>query len=133
MNYGIISFLISISLFFGFYFIYKQKTGKSLRDLIEEMFFEEDKTKVLSDRIDMLEIEIKNLKKEMEEFKNKNNFKSIDSFEKIFENSKSDIEQNVINMRKNGLKIKEISEKLNIKPSKVCYIVKKHSQNQILN
>ncbi len=126
MNYGLVCLFISISLFFGFYFFYKQKTGKSLKDLMEELFFEEDKTKLLSDRIDMLEIEIKNLKKEMEEFKNKNNFKSAGSFEKIFENSKSDIEQNVINMRKNGLKIKEISERLNIKPSKVCYIVKKN-------
>ncbi|MCX7647456.1 MAG: hypothetical protein ACP5SD_02145 [Elusimicrobiales bacterium] len=126
MNYGLISLFISISLFFGFYFVYKQKTGKSLKDLIEELFFEEDKTKLLSDRMDMLEIEIKNLKKEIEDFKNKNNFKSAQSFEKIFENSKSDMEQNVINMRKNGLKIKEISAKLNIKPSKVCYIVKKN-------
>lgn len=125
MNYGLLCLFISISLFFGFYFIYKQKTGKSLKDLMEELFFEEDKTKLLSDRIDMLEIEIKNLKKEIEDFKNRNNFKSAQSFEKIFENSKSDMEQNVINMRKNGLKIKEISAKLNIKPSKVCYIVKK--------
>lgn len=126
MNYGIMSFFVSVSLFFGFYFFYKQKTGKSLKDLIDEIFFEEDKTKLLSDRIDMLEIEIKNLKREIEDFKNKNNIKSLESFEKIFENSKSDMEQNVINMRKNGLKIKEISAKLNIKPSRVCYIVKKN-------
>lgn len=86
----LVSFFIAMGVVGLSYFLYTKRTGKNFREFIDEILFEDDKIAELRDRIDLMEIEFSNLKKEIKELREKGKSDPDKTFEKILNFADSD-------------------------------------------
>lgn len=113
---------IGMGIIFVMYKIFEKKTSqKGLRNFFEYMLFE-DNSKLLS-KIEVLENEIKKVNKRLDDIQN----------QILSTSNQHKINYEILEkMRKGGLKLKEISELLNIPYNQLSSIAKKQ-QKEVVN